>query len=361
MKLPSHLLLGGVALLLGGASIAWTLHSRTASTPSNPASTIPSPPSTPPDVGCLGRIEPASRIRRLAQPESMGSIVVAELLVSEGQHVEAGTLLARFGDHARRQAAVDRAAAELGYTERLLEQVQAGAKPAEIESATARVRREEARVAGARREALRFRQLIATGAATASEGDLRESERDVAEADLNAAREAAIAIAEVRNVDVALARADVARAPAGLELARREAALGELRAPIAGTILRIHARPGENVGDSGVLDLADLTQIDAVAEVYETEAASVRIGAPAEVILPGGRRLPGRVRELGWSIRKQDLLDADPVGDIDTRVVEARVGLEGDGARELARLSNLRVQVVIRTGSEPGQPGGMRE
>ena len=353
MNLPSRLALGSVALLLGGASIAWSLHSRSNPPPAVTTTATHAPSNPSQDVGCLGRIEPASRIRRLAQPESMGNITVSELLVSEGQPVAAGTLLARFGDFPRRHATIQQAAAELAYIERRLEQVLAGARPGEIDSALARVQREEARVASAQRELLRFRHLTETGAATRSEIDSRDSDLRVAQADFHAARDAAAAIAEIRQVDVALAQADVARARAALELARSEATLSELRAPIAGTILRIHARTGEIVGNNGVLEMADLTAIDAVAEVYETEAAWVHIGAHAEVILPGGRRLPGVVSELGWSIRKQDLLDADPVGDIDTRVVEARVRLDANAAIELARSSNLRVQVVIRSNPAP--------
>jgi len=349
MKPPKRLLLGTLVLMAAASAVAWTHHSRTATTATTATANHPLPDA----IGCLGRIEPASRIRRLAQPESMGNITVAELHVIEGQLVEAGTLLARFGDHARRAAAVNRARAELGFVQGRLAQVRAGAKPAEIEAAAARVQREESRVASARRELLRRRQLIATGAATAAEADSRETELRIAEAELEVARETAAALAEVRAVDVALAEADVARARASLELAQAEAALAELRAPIASTILRIHTRTGESVGPSGVLELADLSRIDAVAEVYETDAPRVRPGATAEVILPGGRRLPGRVSEVGWSIRKQDLLDVDPVGDIDTRVVEARVRLDPSGAGELTRLSHLRVQVVIHAADQP--------
>jgi HlyD family secretion protein len=130
-------------------------------------------------------------------------------------------------------------------------------------------------------------------------------------------------------------------------VAASEVELAELRAPLAGTVLRIHTRAGEQVRSQGVLDLADLTHMDAVAEVYETDVPQVHEGAPARVLLPGNLTLHGRVAEIGWSIRKQDLLDVDPVADIDTRVLEVRVRLDAAGAEAVRRRSNQRVQVVI--------------
>lgn len=37
--------------------------------------------------------------------------------------------------------------------------------------------------------------------------------------------------------------------------------------PITGTILKILARPGERIGDRSLLEMADLSQLDVVAEV----------------------------------------------------------------------------------------------
>jgi len=77
-------------------------------------------------------------------------------------------------------------------------------------------------------------------------------------------------VAEVRQVDVAVADAEAAQAHAAVERARAEVVLVELHAPIDGTVLKIHTWPGEKIDERGVLDLGGLGEMHVVAEVYET-------------------------------------------------------------------------------------------
>ncbi|MCQ4162634.1 biotin/lipoyl-binding protein, partial [Roseomonas sp. GC11] len=68
-------------------------------------------------VGALGRIEPASRIRRLAAPGGMNVTRLGRLLVEEGQAVAEGQLLAELADAAQKDAQAARAAAALAEAE----------------------------------------------------------------------------------------------------------------------------------------------------------------------------------------------------------------------------------------------------
>ncbi|OYW08618.1 MAG: hypothetical protein B7Z53_04420, partial [Rhodospirillales bacterium 12-71-4] len=127
------------------------------------------------------------------------------------------------------------------------------------------------------------------------------------------------------------------------------AALARLRAPIDGTVLRVIARAGEAVGSEGVLEMADLTAMDVVAEVFETDLPRLRPGAPAEIIVPGEpRRFPATLREIGWQVRRVTQAGTDPVAAVDARTVEVRLTLGAEGAAALARRSNMQVQVAIR-------------
>ena len=307
-------------------------------------------------VGCLGRIEPASRIRHLVQSESLGTVVLSALWVKEGQEVRKGDLLARFGDHARRQATVERMQAEVQLATQHWNQVRTGAKPNEIQAAEARVRREASRLAQAERDVDRFEKLHAAGSITLHELEARQTEKTLAQADLEAARKTAAALAEIRPVDVAVAEAELARARAALRFAEAEAALSELHAPIDGTVLRIHTQPGEAIRPEGVLDLADLSEMDVVVEVYETDAHRIERGQKAVVLLPDGQRLKGEVIEPGYMVRRQNLIDLDPVRDIDTRVVEARVRLNPKEAVQVRHLSHLRVQVLLNPPTDKSAP-----
>jgi len=299
-------------------------------------------------IGCLGRVEPASRVRRLVPPTSMATDRLTALRVSEGQLVESDQLLGWFGDHDVRVAAVHQAEAELVSAEAKLEQVKAGAKKGDIAAAEAQVTRARAAEANARRELERVEKLASEKVVSPSEIDARRSAWEMAQAERQGAEHTLTSLAEVRRVDVQVAEAGVACARAALEYARAELSLSELRAPVAGTVLKIHTWPGERAAPEGVLELGNLDEIHVVAEVYETDVMRVRCGQTARIIVTGSTEpLRGEVVEIGWEVRRKDVLNTDPVADIDARVVEVHVRVNPEVAPKLTRLTNLQVQVVI--------------
>ncbi len=138
--------------------------------------------------------------------------------------------------------------------------------------------------------------------------------------------------------------AEVARA--SLQRAEEELALYTVRSPIDGQVLEIHVRAGERVGPEGIAKLGQTDAMYAIAEVYETDVARVRVGQRARIRSPAlALDLEGVVERIGLEIDKNDVLTTDPVADADTRVVEVEISLlESEAA---ARLTNLRVEVEI--------------
>ncbi len=138
---------------------------------------------------------------------------------------------------------------------------------------------------------------------------------------------------------------------AALGAAQARLAMEELRAPIAGQILQIHARPGERIGAEGFLALGDTRNMMTVAEVYETEVAGLEAGQRARVTSPAlPEDIPGTVVRIGRWIARQDVLGTDPVSKVDSRVVEVRIRLEPESERAkalVASLTNLQVEVEI--------------
>src|ERR1700677_173610 len=100
-------------------------------------------------VGALGRVEPASRVRRVAPPSTVTMNRVDRLMVQEGDDVAAGQLLAEFADAAEKHAAVEQADAAIAEIQTELALVRAPGRPEDIEA-------QREHIAG-----LRFREVMA--------------------------------------------------------------------------------------------------------------------------------------------------------------------------------------------------------
>lgn len=234
----------------------------------------------PPRVTALGRLQPRGGIVQVAGP-SRPSVVIAELLVEEGDRLEAGQPIAVLDTMPEHEARVARTRAELG---------------------------------NAHAELARVDELHRQRLAPASMRDTAQLRVDVARAELQAAQSA---------LD-----------------------LDTVRAPLAGQVVKIHARRGERVGLDGIAEIAETDRMYAVAEVYETDVGRVKVGQRATMRSPAiDPDLTGTVERIGMTVGRLDLIDTDPVARTDARVVEVEIRL--DDSRRAAALSNLQVEVAI--------------
>lgn len=277
-----------------------------------PAAVLPAPPPaerSPEAVAALGRLEPAGDVRRLAAPISGigGSPRITRLLVEEGDTVRRGQLLARFDTAATLQA-----------QQRLLD---------------ARIRNLDTRLQLQTRDIQRYRQLSRSGAIPSGELDSRETTL----LELHGQRQ---------------------EAWAERERVRAELLLTELRAPIDGVVLRLHARVGERPGDDGVLELGASDRMQAVVEVYESDIDRVRPGQRVTLTSENGGfdgSLEGVVLRISPQVRQRSVLSTDPTGDADARVVEVRVALDLADSQRVRDRTGLKV--IARLGGPAPTPG----
>ncbi|MBF2046471.1 MAG: ABC exporter membrane fusion protein [Elainella sp. C42_A2020_010] len=370
---------GGVCLL-GVGMVYWGVLHR----PAQPTVTAAVPAVEA--VSALGRLEPEGEVIQVFAPTSLDGARVETLKVSHGQQVRQGEVIAILDTYARRQANLQEAEQLVEVTLARLKQVEAGAKQgqiqaqqrvverlqAELQTETAAqlatISRIEAELDNATLENQRHQYLQIEGAVSASLRDQKQLTADTIQQRLNEAqaelarirqsRQMQIAearatlaqIAEVRPVDVEVARSEVGQAQANWARAKADLDLAVVRSPQDGQVLKIHTRPGELVGEQGIISLGQTQQMVAVAEVYEVDVSRVRVGQSAIVISKNhafADRLRGRVVEVGLEINKQDVLDTDPAAQFDARVVEVKVRLDPSSSRRVAGLTNLSVQVEI--------------
>lgn len=262
-------------------------------------------------VGALGRIEPRSRVIKVSHNAGPDGARVEQLFFQEADHVKAGEQLAILSDHMKRNAEVETAKARIKVlqAQRVVEQTA---------------------LAFNKKEHLRYQSLESSSAASISLIDSKWFALQQSEANLKRLS------------------AEIAHAQSEQKI--NEAALNNTRivAPISGTLLKIFTRPGERIGDRGLLEIADLSQLDVVAEVYESDLSRVRIGQSGCIHAVGLKRsYYVQVRELGFLVRKNDLNDTDPLADRDNRIIEVRLTLEPEAIADLQHQIFRQVKVRI--------------
>jgi HlyD family secretion protein len=249
-------------------------------------------------VTATGHVEPKTSIDISA--DVSGRIV--ELTVEEGDDVEEGQLLLVI-DPARFEAAVDRAEAALAE--------------AEAREAQARGNYQQAQ-----RDWDRIRQLK-----EAAEGMITETEYEQARTQ-----------AEVQQALHESARHGVNMARASVREARDNLAKTVIEAPMSGRVTRLNVERGEtavvgtmNNPGSLLLTIADLSVMEAVVEVDETDVPEIAIGDSTVVTIDAfrGQEFYGRVTKIGnSSIRPRSQLQSSSEQAID---FEVRVTLENPG------------------------------
>jgi len=228
--------------------------------PADARETVREPPTT---ITALGRIEPKDGILQIAGP-SRPSVVIARLLVEEGDRVTVGQPMAELDANAADEAAVAKATAEL--------------KNAEAEMG-------------------RIRPLVAQRIASQESLDTAQLHVDTARADLAAAR--------------SVLELDVVRAPVAGQVVKIYARRGERVGPQG---------LAEIAQNDQMFAIAEVYETD-IGRVKVGQRATVR--SPAF-----DAELSGAVDRIGMKIGKQDVLATDPVARTNARVVEVRIKLD---------------------------------
>jgi HlyD family secretion protein len=146
------------------------------------------------------------------------------------------------------------------------------------------------------------------------------------------------------------------RLEAGLAVARAELAVAEtalartrIRAPVAGTVLRLNAKVGEMAAPNpelALVVLGDLTSLRVRAELVERDIDKVRVGQTAVVTSDAfpGRQFEARVTEVGRAMSIPHVSQRGPRRPNDVEVLEVLVDL----VNPTPLLPGMRTDVFFR-------------
>lgn len=221
-----------------------------------------------------------------------------EVLVTEGQRVKAGDLLARVGaEELDAAVARDQAAAE-GAEARHLELAR-GLRPEDIAQGEARVREAQASLTWTDQNLARTTRLFGEKVLGQAELDRAKAERDRAEAALHLHEKALAELrAGARAEQRMAASAEARRARAALQGTRTQASFQEIRAPFDGLVVHRLREAGSVLAPGQpVLTLARQDRLWVRIYLPQPLQAKARIGMPVTVVA-GDKTLAATLDEV---------------------------------------------------------------
>src|SRR5438034_5160331 len=233
-------------------------------------------------VSASGKIQPKHLVNISA--ETPGRVV--NLAVNEGDRIKKGQLLLQIDPKSLRTR-VDGNTASLQSAEASLEQLRQSIE-------TARVQLEQMQQNLARQRNLWAQQLTTREALDKAENDVRSAQSALQEREKQATSQSS----------------RIAQERATLESARYDLSKVRMESPIDGIVTRRNIQEGEtavigtmNNAGTVLLELADMSIIQAEVEVDETNIPNVQLGQPAKITIDAipDRTFRGHVSEIGNS------------------------------------------------------------
>lgn len=305
-------------------------------------------------VSGTGLVEPGSEFIGIGT-EVSGT--VASVAAVAGRAVDAGEILFVLDDRAA-SAELSVRASELALAEATIARLRAAPRAEDIPPLRARVAAAEAQL----REAQSLLSLIErVGDGTASSPEEVARRRYLVEERAAALGESKALLSRAEagswSEDIRIAEAERDAAAARVRAAQVALDLRTVRAPVAGTVLRVELRPGEHVvaGGTPSIVLGSLDKLLVRVDIDENEAWRVQRGARATASLRGNssRRADLTfVRIEPYVVPKRSLtgLSAERV---DTRVLQVIYSLD---AKALEAFPGQQVDVFIEAAPRDAMP-----
>ncbi len=332
-------------------------------------------------VVAVGRLVPANGVISIAGP-SDGRIV--KVLVEEGDSIEEGSPLveldAELADlelkvlkaekataQTQAEAAIAAAKAQKEAAELQLQQAQL--QNPQIDSQKQEISVLEANLAAAKRSLEKMQEipdLVPTQKieqqeqlVRSTEAQLVASKNNLKQLEVGSEQKVLLAKSDLKLAEANLVKAENAYSAEAFETRLEKAqSLRDrltIRSPIPGTVLDIALHPGDTIGPRPIMDVANLSPMYCIAEVYESDRALLQNGMSARITSPalvGSRSanptgLTGTVVNVGQMISRTTLDNLDPFKPQDKHVFVVKIKLDEQSQPIAEQYINLQVEVEI--------------
>jgi HlyD family secretion protein len=232
--------------------------------------------------------------------------IIASVAVRDGQTVSKNEAIASVSDPSL-ETEMEASEARVAEAQADLSALESGGKPAELAQIESSLKQTRLELEQLRKDAAALDRLAAKQAATPVEAEAARQKVLQAETTIEGLEQRRQSL--VAKTDLAVARARLQDAEAAMRLARERAAQSVVRAPLAGAIYGLVARPGAYVNPGDLLaNVGQLDRLRVRLYVDEPELGRVAEQQPVSIAwdaLPGKQwngsveRLPSAIQPLG--------------------------------------------------------------
>lgn len=135
-----------------------------------------------------------------------------------------------------------------------------------------------------------------------------------------------------------------------IELLKIQLAESTIRAPYDATVVNILTEVGERIATLPIVEIADLSNMVCVAEVFEADVGRIQIGDTAKLKSSAlNRELEGRVMRVDRVVGGSQLRSPNPMARTDFRSVGVWIELDSKDSLVAAERLQLQVDVLITT------------
>ncbi|MEE9314984.1 MAG: HlyD family efflux transporter periplasmic adaptor subunit [Rhizobiaceae bacterium] len=306
----------------------------------------------PTDVVGLARLLPKGDVSTVAPPFGSGDARVSKILVKVGDTIAQNDSVAVLDNMSQFESIILTARANVNVREANLVQTRqsilTSRKEADAALDQSKAAAKVAKLEFTRKRSLYKRKVVTKAVLDAAQSTSQQADLAVKRATATLNRFSSIDPDKQPDVVVALRNLEAAKIE--LQRTQRDLEKAFVRTPIAGTILVIHAQPGEKPTAKGLMEIGNINQMMAEVDVYQNVIGQVVEGQPVEIIATALKKtLTGKVSEIGLQVGRQTIISDDTAANTDARVVKVLVELSEESSLIASRYTNLEVVARIDT------------
>jgi len=133
-----------------------------------------------------------------------------------------------------------------------------------------------------------------------------------------------------------------------IEILRLQVEQSNITSPLDGVVLSVNVEVGERTAQLPLFELADLRQMVCVAEVHESDVASIAIDDRVEIRSSAlGRALKGRVQRIDRVVGAAQMRSPNPMARSDFRSIPVWIAIDPIDTEVAAERLQLQVDVLI--------------